>query len=72
MLSVRWPLLWMFATTVGSPLAERSAVSGPIVKFDRGAPPGPIEMYIRMPTRFTSVTPPADGAGAETSAQMTA
>jgi hypothetical protein len=69
---VRWPLLWIVATTSGSPEAERSAVSELIAKFDGGAPPGPTEMYIRMPTRFTSVTPPVTGARADTSAQTTA
>ena len=72
MSSVRRPLLRTFAMTNGRPVAERFAVSERIVKFDRAEPPGPIETYIRTPTRLTSLTPPATEDGVETSAQMTA
>ena len=68
--SVPWPLLWTFATTTEPPVAERSAVSDPTAKFEGGAPPGPIERYIRTPTRLTRVIPPAGGA--DTSAHRTA
>jgi hypothetical protein len=71
-LSVRPPLLRTRATTSGSPVADRSALGELIAKFDGGRPPGPIERYIRTPTRFTSRTPPAAGAAVDTSAQITA
>jgi hypothetical protein len=69
---MRPPLLVIRADTMGCPFAERPATSEPIVKVGGGAPPGPIEMYIRMPTRFTRVTPPAAGARSDTSPQTTA
>ena len=72
MSSVLRPPLLIFATTSGAPVAARSAVSEAIANLAGAAPPGPIEMYIRTPTRFTSVTPPPAGAAADTSAQMTA
>ena len=72
MSSVRRPVLWTTARTSGAPVLERSALSEPIAKFAGSAPPVPIETYIRTPTRFTSVTPPPAGAGADTSAQTTA
>jgi hypothetical protein len=37
------PVLWTLASTVGSPVDERSAVSESMVKLDAGAPPGPTE-----------------------------
>jgi hypothetical protein len=43
MSSVRFPVLRTVATTIGSPAADRSAVRGPIAKFEGGAPPGPID-----------------------------
>ena len=67
-----WPLLWTVAATDGAPVAERRAVSPATVKLGGGVPPGPIEMYMRTPTRFTRVTPASADDGAETSAQMTA
>jgi hypothetical protein len=42
----------------------------PTSKFDGAAPPGPIDTYIRMPTRLASLTPPDPDV--DTSAQMTA
>jgi hypothetical protein len=55
-----------------SPDDERAVVSGPSAKFDGGAPPGPIDRYIRTPTRLTSVIPCPLGGAAETVAQTTA
>jgi hypothetical protein len=47
-------LFWILATTSGCPEGERFAVSGPMTKFDAGAPPAPTDRYMRMPARFTS------------------
>jgi hypothetical protein len=60
----------MFATTSRDPVVEVVALSEPILNCAGGAPPGPIDTYMRMPTRFTRVTPPVTGA--DTSAQTTA
>jgi len=67
---VRGPLLWILATTSGYPDADRFALSLPMTKFEGGAPPDPIDTYMRMPTRFASFTPPDPDV--ETSAQTTA
>jgi hypothetical protein len=41
------------------------------VKFDVGAPPGPTDKYIRTPTLFTRVTPPATAGRSDTCAHRT-
>ncbi len=69
----RPPLLWTLATTTGRPSGSRSAVMESMLNAASGAPPGPTERYTRIPTRFTTLTPP-DEAGVDEadSAQITA
>ena len=70
--SVLCPLLRTLATTSAPPAADRFAVRDPISKFEAGAPPGPMERYIRTPARLTSVMPAPAVGGADTSAHTTA
>lgn len=68
--SARCPVFSTLAVTTGRPSSPRDAVNDRISKSDGGSPAGPIETYMRTPTRCTVAMPPP-GAGARASAQTT-